>query len=244
MKWYAVGQLEEPLAVLAAPKVLEWWFPPNPETNRKQLFNSLQAILNSCERVRQAFNCHIARVTEQGGKAELFDSDGQSRGVFDLVIDSSGFNSSLRKYCFKEQSLASYYTGRTMIHCIINNPEASISPRLVEMLGQGTVAIVGPKGHMMMLQRFGSKRDDHQTSFMFTINSPKYHDVTDELGFRHTTEFLCDQSSKDKVSCFLHNCMGDFWDKMFHDCVDAPGLRCSSSIVSTSISPHPSQGNG
>lgn len=222
MKWYAVGQLQEPLAVMATPKLLEWWFPPNPETNRQELSDSLRAVLTRCERVRQTFNCRIARATpQQGGKAELFDTDDQSMGIFDVVIDSSGFNSSLRKYCFQEQPLASYYTGRTMIHCIINDPEASISPRLVEMLGQGTAAIVGPRGHLMMLQRFGSKPDDHRTSFMFTINSPHYDDVTNELGFKHSTEFLDDRISRDKVSSFLHKCMGDFWDTMFHDCVNA-----------------------
>jgi 2-polyprenyl-6-methoxyphenol hydroxylase-like FAD-dependent oxidoreductase len=65
-----------------------------------------------------------------------------SLGEFDLVVDSSGLHSPLRHWRVRDE-VGKHFSGRTLIHGVVESPEDSLPPVLVERLAEGTLNVVG-----------------------------------------------------------------------------------------------------
>merc|ERR1712048_343669 len=76
-------------------------FGPKYETNRTKIREAFLKAIE--ERVNLYFDCSIESINQQtDGTAELHGSGGYSVGIYDLVIDTSGVGSPLRRYRIQE----------------------------------------------------------------------------------------------------------------------------------------------
>jgi len=81
-------------------------------------------------------------------------------GTFDLIVDSSGVSSPLRKFRIEgeeDDGTGQYYNGLTMIGGIIQDPEDTLDPNIVRMLWQGSVEFVGDLGDDWIVQILHAK---------------------------------------------------------------------------------------
>merc|ERR1712224_913808 len=151
---------------MTQPRWVHSCFGPKYETNRTKL---REVLIESVEKnVWITFNCAVEGLRQCGQKAELLGKDGLVLGLFDLVVDTSGVGSSLRRYRINDTgdadpekvdrhtAFSKAYTGVSMVHGVILDPEASCDKALVEKLGQGTLTLLGPHGQTFSVQRYGS----------------------------------------------------------------------------------------
>lgn len=226
---------DKPCAMVSPPKLITRYFPADPETNRKALIDGLLTALG--DEVKVQFESGVESIGMCGdgsGGAELFGAGGHSLGAFDIVVDASGVSSSLRRFRVRDFDLASTYSGLTMIHGTIPDPDATCDSEVVKRLGQGTVSVIGDRGggvggSAMFLQRFGADLSDHSTSFGYFLARENPGDVQSELGLpRGGSKYLSvsgDQVEKDRflgVKSWLKDVeMGEKWDPMWRTCVDS-----------------------
>ena len=123
---------DKPEFIMTTPKFLKWLLPPAPESNRQQLREALIESASKGKKIIVKFNHSITKINQKNEKqAELFgkklnedddDNDNDDKntkiislGIFDLVIDASGFGSKLRNYRIEDEDdetrFKKYYTG-------------------------------------------------------------------------------------------------------------------------------------
>ena len=189
--------------VSATPKILQKFWPPHPESNRQLLRDALiesfgdYGVLN--------WECKILGISKKGKQLELIGLNNESLGIFDLVIDASGFSSCLRKERIKEDPenlFKRYYTGISMVHGIINDPENSCSSNIVEKIGQGTM-ITFSKGRILALQRFGAKEEDRRTSLYYMVPCADMNYLSEKFNLPKKTKFVDDDESLTSVKKWL-----------------------------------------
>eukprot|EP00041_Stephanoeca_diplocostata_P023870 m.595106 g.595106 ORF g.595106 m.595106 type:complete len:474 (+) comp22399_c1_seq36:115-1536(+) len=258
MKFYALGQ-EKPLAVRATPVMLQRWIPNQPETNRHALRDALlDAIaLHGHDAARVHFSTKIDSIQLQDARAwsdatavpsavcgktvtaNLHDDSGTSLGEFDFVVDASGISSRLRRFRIDDAigdtehagMSDKYFTGISMLHGIIKDPDTSCSAAIVDKLGEGTLTVVGPYSKWFTLQRFGAATSDRRTSVYYMTPSPNPRSLADALGLPHTTKFLSDNESLRKAKTWMHHELGDSWPPEYHECVDAMTAVATRPLV-------------
>ena len=208
MKFYRHDK-DKPDYVMTIPKTLHWLVPPAPESNRQLLREAL--IESAEENVTIQFNCSITEIVQNNNQAELFgtiDRENEiiSLGIFDLVVDASGFGSKLRNYRIDEDEetrFNSYYTGITMCHGLINNPDAVCDPKILEKLGEGSMMSFDT-GVGFGLQRYGASADDKRTSFYYSIPLKDISTLSEKFNLPKKTIFHEDKETLDKVKKWLY----------------------------------------
>jgi 2-polyprenyl-6-methoxyphenol hydroxylase-like FAD-dependent oxidoreductase len=150
----------------------------------------------------------------------------QSLGEFDLVVDSSGLHSPLRHHRVRDD-VGKHFSGRTLIHGVVECPEESLPPVLVERLGEGTLHVVG-RGYSFVLQRFGAKADDRRAAFFYM---PDLRDADgqiqqQEMGIAPSTSresgiLRPGQPDFERAREWLHRDMRGAFDPVYHSIVDA-----------------------
>ncbi|KAL6064789.1 hypothetical protein QOT17_010680 [Balamuthia mandrillaris] len=219
---------------------------PAPETNRQ----AMQAALVG--RASEAgasirFGCTVggARAvtgtTSPGSSsvgAELLDDEDNSLGVYDVVVDASGFGSRLRALRIAENAdkegqnnKEAHYTGYSMVHGIISDPETQCDPDLVRLLGQGTLQILGPRGRNMMLQRFGAALEDRRTSLYYGRAFPTPNSLAEAINIDASVlrnargALITDGPSLKRIKEWIHDDMKEAaarssWKPMYYHCVE------------------------
>lgn len=192
MRGYTIHS-DKPEFIFATPKLLQRFWPPSPESNRQMLREALIESFGDYGEID--WECKIIGISKKSnGKAELFGLNNKSLGEFDLVIDSSGFSSCLRKERIKEDPenlFERYYTGISMIHGLIRDPESSCCPKIVKKLGQGTM-LTFTKGQCFGLQRYGAKEDDRRTSLYFMLPVSDMNQLSEQFNLPKKTKFIDD----------------------------------------------------
>lgn len=237
MKFYTLRG-DSPLVVSFRPKLLQAMFPSlfgaQPESNRNGIRQILLEKMQDRGNTSIQYACAASRVVAVGrngvDKAELFDDNGTSLGEFDLVVDAAGVHSRLR--CLRMEDKQGKHITGSMIHGVINDPEATVSQALLDRLGQGSLFVMG-RGYMACLQRFGASPSDHRTAFFYVMNHRKDEDgLVKEIGLTKATSrkegIRTDSESLAKVKAWLHADMGDHFEPLYHsavDCLDRVTVR-------------------
>jgi 2-polyprenyl-6-methoxyphenol hydroxylase-like FAD-dependent oxidoreductase len=183
------------------------------------------------------FGCPVEGIKQQsGGKVELIGSGGETLGVYDLVVDTSGVGSPLRRYRVQEsdeesspeatdrrQALASAFTGFSMIHGVIPDPESACDAEFVAKLGQGTLSILGPRGMSFSVQRYGADPSDHRTSFYMFISCPDGPDeLPNKLGLHgKPSQWYEDAETLQLIRNFARSAFGENLEPMYCSAIDA-----------------------
>lgn len=171
------------------------------------------------------FEHHVADVRPTDNKAvEIVAHDGSVIGEYDLVFDACGLHSPLRTHRVTDP-IGKHFTGRTLIHGVINSPEESTCPQLVKRLGEGTVLAVG-RGYFIILQRFGADFEDKRTAFFYHAGlQEKDGAIQEEMGITESTSResgILRRGDDDFVKAqeWLHDDMGNFFDPLWHTAID------------------------
>ena len=158
------------------------------ESERNKMIDGLMAALG--DNVTVNHDCYVSGLKKDtDGRVELLGRDGGcSYGKYDMIIDSSGVNSSVRNCRFREGADA-FYTGQTWIQGKLDSPEKSVDASIVDRLGEGTFVSYGPtsdqKGtNMLCLQRYGAKKEDQMTTVSIIAYKEKPDDLALELGYK------------------------------------------------------------
>jgi 2-polyprenyl-6-methoxyphenol hydroxylase-like FAD-dependent oxidoreductase len=182
------------------------------------------------------YNCAVERLQPSSeSRVELLDKAGKVLGEYDLVVDASGVGSSLRRYRVQESAedldpeqtdrsaaFRKAYTGVSMVHGVIQDPEVSCHPSFVEKLGQGTVSILGPKGKSFTVQRFGADPADHRASFYYWYLCDHPDHLKKAIGLSaDTTSQWRTGEDLEKMRAFLRQDMGSGWEPPLAKVVDA-----------------------
>ena len=209
MKIYSHDK-DKPDYIITIPRSLNWLVPQSPESNRELL---REALIESAEdNVTIQFNSSITEIVQNKNQAELFgkiDEENEiiSLGTFDLIVDASGFGSKLRNYRIDEDEetrFNSYYTGITLCHGLINNPDAVCDPKILEKFGEGSMMSIDT-GVGFGLQRYGASADDKRTSFYYTIPLNDISTLADQFNIPKKTIFHKDKDILDKVKKWLYD---------------------------------------
>lgn len=219
-----------PKLVVTPPEIVKWWTGEGqPESNRHAMREGLLAAMG------RGVTVHFDRAVggmevDADGTARLHGKGGDALGTFDLVVDSSGVGSPLRKHRVVEDGTNQYYIGLTMVNGIVQDPEASLDPRLVRMLGQGTVEIVGDRadgegGFMIMMQRYGHSPSDRRAKLQTFFVRERRNQLAEELSlgripYSHISKTEHPEAFG-RVTRLLKAHMGARWPRMYHDAVDA-----------------------
>lgn len=206
---------------------------PKYETNRSKL---REVLIDAAEKhVKVTFDCAVEGLRQVGNKAELRGKNGAVLGVYDLVIDASGVGSPLRRYRIQQSAedtdpenadrqaaFNKAYTGVSMVHGVILDPEVSCDRRFVEKLGEGTVSVIGPRGKFLAAQRYGADPADHRASFYYWQRCPKgpgqLHEI---LGLPTGSSQWHRGETLQKIRDHVRADMGDGWDPVYSSVVDA-----------------------
>lgn len=114
--------------VANAPSFLAKFFPQALESNRQAMREALLASLHDTPNVDVRFNTNVSDVVpsaDGSGAATLLGGDGAPLADYDVVLDTSGVSSSLRRRRVVTSDLADAYTGFTMLHGVVPNPDKS-----------------------------------------------------------------------------------------------------------------------
>ena len=202
---------DNPAFVKAPPKLLPWLFPPEPESNRHLLREAL--IESAGEKITIHFSHIITDIIQNENQAEIFGKKSSenhitSLGIFDLVVDSSGFGSKLRNYRIddgeEEIRFKNYYTGITLCHGLINNPDVVCDPKIIKKLGEGSMMCF-TNGIGLGLQRYGASKHDKRTSFYYFIPLEDISTLSNQFNIPKKTIFHEDKETLDKVKEWLHD---------------------------------------
>merc|ERR1712137_205825 len=140
------------------------------------------------------------------GQAELLGADGQVLGCYDLVVDASGFSSVLRSTRIDEPQDSSRferaYTGLSMVHGLIKDPESSCDPRVVKKMGQGTMMTMD-NGRAYCLQRYGAAEEDHRASLYYILPFEQISGLADKFDLPRSTRFITDKPTLDRLKEWL-----------------------------------------
>jgi len=113
------------------------------------------------------------------------------------------------------------YTGVSMVHGVILDPEASCDQALVEKLGQGTVTLLGPRGQHFSVQRYGSDLADHRSSFYKMVLCPEGPSQLHEaIGVPANSSWHRGDSLQ-KIREYLRADMGEGWEPAYSSVIDA-----------------------
>jgi 2-polyprenyl-6-methoxyphenol hydroxylase-like FAD-dependent oxidoreductase len=152
--------------------------------------------------------------------------DGTDIGEFDVAIDAGGLYSPLRHLRVRDD-VGVHFAGITLIHGVINDPEASAPAALVDRLGQGTAGAAG-RGYSLTVQRFGAAAEDRRAAF-FYLGPHRERDgqLQEDMGIARATSrrsgiLMLGNPDFDAVKQWLHADMeeGGF-DRFWHGAVDA-----------------------
>jgi len=215
-----------PSFVLCMPRFLRWFFPPTPESNRQMLRETLiQASTD--HNVHVHFNTKANSIKEvENGKVELIGPEENVLGTYDLVIDASGFSSPLRQYRITPPEGSSTweqsYTGISMIHGLVQDPEASCDKALVDLMGQGTMLSFAPGGGTFCFQRYGAAEEDHRASVYYMVLSETIGGLAERFDLPKNTRFHTDPEVLDKIKTWMREDMTKSnWTKEYLSCIDS-----------------------
>lgn len=244
-------QSPDPFFMHATPPALKRWVKTDPETNRHAM---REALLGSLEAASAASPSTPAQVHFERGACDvvpagagpgalLVDSDGNELGQYDVVVDASGMSSKLRRRRVPTHDLASTYTGITMLHGVIPDPEATVDPEVVYRLGQGTLTVIGDRADgkgivNLFLQRFGSKLEDKRTTLGMMVVRPGMGDLSRELCVAASTRFIAeDTDGLARVKQWILGEMGSRWASMWHTCIHSLARVAVRPLVQFPSSP-------
>eukprot|EP00658_Telonema_sp_P-2_P047788 TRINITY_DN36381_c0_g1_i1.p1 TRINITY_DN36381_c0_g1~~TRINITY_DN36381_c0_g1_i1.p1 ORF type:complete len:412 (-),score=80.37 TRINITY_DN36381_c0_g1_i1:261-1496(-) len=226
------------LFILFRPTLLQRWLPQffgaRPETNRGALRDVLLESFSDSPNISVHYDTGVYDVQpSDGGKAELFGKDRSSLGVFDLVVDGMGVHSPIRHHRVDDPS-GKIRTGELVIHGVIDDPESSFGPELLERLGLHGSLFVVSQGYLFFIQRFGAGADDNRTSFFYMVPSDE-ETLYAELGFEQPTTrdggIMRDELRLGRIKEWILNDMGDRFDPMYKDAVTSLNRASARSWV-------------
>eukprot|EP01135_Chromosphaera_perkinsii_P003735 Nk52_evm53s252 gene=Nk52_evmTU53s252 len=264
MNMYCSGR-KDPIVVLTQPRMFYRWWGPKLETNRDAMrsilleslnqvkdsppserhvitnsyfMTDIEGIRESLSGVKNAKNSAKACLLLSNGSAVL---DGKE---YDLVIDSSGIGSPLRGERIADERDSrernQFYTGVTMVHGVVKDPESTVARSIVDRMGEGTVIMYGPKGRAVTLQRYGVRKEDHRSAFFYSALMDNDFELgRDHLGFTKDN-FYQPENSEDieKIKKWIINDMGPGWDPEFHGLVRALDVASIRPIYQHPAKPH------
>ena len=215
---------DKPEFIMTTPKFLKWLLPPAPESNRQQLREALIESASKGKKIIVKFNHSITKINQKNEKqAELFgkklneddDNDNDDKntkiislGIFDLVIDASGFGSKLRNYRIEDEDdetrFKKYYTGISMCHGLIYNPDSVCDPKIIKKLGEGSMLCFN-NGIGFGLQRYGASEEDKRTSMYYMIPLKEISYLSDKFNIPRKTIFHKDKEIINNVKEWIKN---------------------------------------
>lgn len=231
----------EPLSFSYRPPWLMEHFPDHfharPESNREKLREVLLGALDSYGNTSVQFETAVWDIREifgtGGSSAELLDDDGCSLGVFDLVIDSTGLHSKLRHHRVVDP-VGLHYEGAVLIHGMVENPETTFPPKLMEAFELYGTIVASCDGYRMVIQRFGGGEGDNRTSMNYTVAREDGEDgLYAELGFekpKSREAGIMRGERLARVKEWVKKDMAGNWDPMFEmaiDCLERVTVRNS-----------------
>ena len=221
----------EPLSFGYRPPWLMEHFPGHfharPESNREKLRDVLLDALASHDNNSVRFETAVWDIREiagaEGSTAELLDEDGGSLGVYDLVIDAMGLHSRLRDHRVHDP-VGVHYEGAVVIHGMVENPEATFPPDLMQAFElYGTIMSVCD-GYRMVIQRFGGGEGDNRTSMNYTVARADGEDgLYAELGFEKPTSReggIMRGERLARVKEWIKADMAGNWDPLYETAID------------------------
>ena len=219
------------------PLINKWARYTEAESNRAGIRKLLLDAITSRGNAQVVHDCQVdgVRLTGTPGTAELVTACGEALGEFELVVDAGGLYSPLRSLRV-EDAVGVHFTGRSLIHGVIDDPEAA-DPELARRIGEGTASAMG-RGYGLTVQRFGCAPEDRRAAFFyFAPVRAADGELEAEMGLSKATSRASGtrQAAPDaanggdlgKVQRWLHDDMGDRFDPAWHSAVD--GL--SSAVV-------------
>ena len=160
----------------------------------------------------------------------LFEKSGKVLGTYDLVFDSMGWNSSLRKHRVTDTSSVKY-SGQVSIHGAIMNPEKSAPKELMNLIEDFGSVVLSSKKHIF-LQRYGGGENDNRTSYWHFVTRTDKNSIYNEIGIKKPSsrsESLMTGTDLHKVKRFLHDDLKDadfgVYAHQAIDCLDRVTVR-------------------
>lgn len=169
---------DTPLAVIYGSPTLQRLFPSRffaqPESNRTALRDVfLDALLD--RGVTVSHGCAISSATELNDGSIALHTGSTMFGPFDVVVDACGVHSPLRHHRVLDPD-GKVFSGRILIHGVIDCPEVKLPPAVVQRLAEGTLTVAG-RGYSLVLQRFGCRPEDKRSAFFYSFFSTDEHAV-------------------------------------------------------------------
>lgn len=132
-----------------------------------------------------------------------------------------------------EDSTGRHYTGRMLIHGVINDPETTFSPELLQRFGTHGSMMVVAKGYFFFLQRFGGGPGDNRTAWFYGFDHADGEDtIFAKIGIQKPSSrksgILSDDLTLNKIKAWVKRDMGDHFDPEYHqivDCLDRITVR-------------------
>ena len=123
----AQGADAEPFALMYTPRWLKKLDPfssfgDRPECNREKLRDVLLDAMSERENTRIAFDTAVGRVSKEG---EVYDRDGCSLGTYDLIVDSMGLHSPLRRHVV-DDPVGKHYEGYVSFHGMVQKSRRDV----------------------------------------------------------------------------------------------------------------------
>ena len=140
-------------------------FGDRPECNREKLRDVLLDAMSERENTRIAFDTAVGRVSKEG---EVYDRDGCSLGTYDLIVDSMGLHSPLRRHVV-DDPVGKHYEGYVSFHGMVQNPDETFPEDMRTRFGEyGSVCVAGV-GYLLFFQRYGAGMDDNRTACFYNV---------------------------------------------------------------------------
>lgn len=204
-------------------------FGARPETNRGGIRDICLDMLETHQQGGIRFEKPVKDLrrvsTQNGGTAiELLGEGGTSLGEYDFVVDSMGWNSSLRRHRVRDEGYNTKYDGTIMIHGSYDDPQSSWPAEMLANLGTaGTIVVFSEC--TFAFQRYGCGPGDRRTSFMMFLPYSKDPDsIFGEIGIAkpisRKSSIMVGEDC-DKVKAFVHQMLGDNVHPMYHASIDA-----------------------
>ena len=216
------------LVALFVPFLARPFFPPSAHLNRNEMKYAFLHALKQSPTTTVHFSTPVGTVRKGAdGVAEVIAEQGDEvLGEYDVVVDTSGTHSPLRKLRVRYEDPATWYTGFSYVHGLIHNVDTTCPPSLSRMLGTGSLIAPGAHATMFSLQRYGR---DGQAAFFFTFPAHSSDALHDDFDLPKT--MATSSEALNKVRVFVRNAMGDGWCDEYHRVIDA--------LDAASVRPYP-----
>jgi hypothetical protein len=193
------------------------------ESERNKIIDGLTNALGA--NVKIYYESYVSEVKkDEDGTVELVGHDGRLYGKFDLIVDASGVNSSVRHCRFGKKADA-FYTGQTVIQGKLDNPEKTLAPSIVDRLGEGSLLVVGPsadgKGTTeLSLKRYGAAFEDKMATVNLSAYTEKPEDLFEELNIGRGGINSKDDTLKRVKDYAKNRLSNDGWSEEYREIFD------------------------